>query len=249
MIIWCPHEILFLCFSLQILFSLSCLEEKHKDHNLTHIQYIYKFWPDVGNNPSNLYIQSKQISSEIKLCVIKWNDTGKKYWTAEMYLTLRVKAFVGNDSFKTPPGETSRVHALMWFWPILPHSLQISKVLWASSMNSDLEFLFSIGFKSGEWLGHSGSFIFFFWNQSRVSLAVFGIIVLLKCQPLLHHHPCTVGVGTEPANINFHWQGAGLLSNYWKISAGVLAFSAFLHLPFFMCSILFPCVIPFYYTT
>ncbi len=37
-----------------------------------------KFSPDVGNNPSNLYIQTKQISSEIKLCVIKWNDTGKK---------------------------------------------------------------------------------------------------------------------------------------------------------------------------
>ncbi len=43
-----------------------------------------------------------------------------------------------------------------------------------------------------------------------------------------------VGVGTEPANINVHWQGVGLLSNYW------LAFYAFLHLPFFMCSIPFP---------
>ncbi len=38
--------------------------------------------PDVSNNPSNPYIQinnQKQISSEIKLCVIKWNDTGKRY--------------------------------------------------------------------------------------------------------------------------------------------------------------------------
>ncbi len=37
-----------------------------------------KFSPDVGNNPSNPYIQ---ISSEMKFCVIKWNDPGKKYWT------------------------------------------------------------------------------------------------------------------------------------------------------------------------
>jgi len=35
-----------------------------------------KFSPDVGNYPSNPYIQ---ISSIIKLRVIKWNDTGKKY--------------------------------------------------------------------------------------------------------------------------------------------------------------------------
>ncbi len=49
----------------------------------------------------------------------------------------------------------------------------------------------------------------------RVYLAVFGIVVLLKRPPLFHlHHPGTVGVGTEPANINFHCQGAGLLSNY-----------------------------------
>jgi len=55
-------------------------------------------------------------------------------------------------------------------------------------------------------------------------------------------------VGTEAANINFHWWGAGLLSNYWQISAGVLDFRAFLHLRVFMCSILFPCAIPLYYT-
>ncbi len=38
--------------------------------------------PDVSDNPSNPYIQinnQKQICSEIKLCVIKWNDTGKRY--------------------------------------------------------------------------------------------------------------------------------------------------------------------------
>ncbi len=55
--------------------------------------------------------KTKQICSEIKLCVIKWNDTGEKYRTTEMYLTLRTEAFVGNDSFKTPPvGETSHMH-------------------------------------------------------------------------------------------------------------------------------------------
>ncbi len=31
---------------------------------------------------------------------------------------------------------------------------------------------FSIGFKSGDWLGHSSSFTFFLWNQLRVSLDV-----------------------------------------------------------------------------
>ncbi len=37
------------------------------------------FSPDVGNNPSNPYIQNKtkQINKKIKLCVIKWNETGK----------------------------------------------------------------------------------------------------------------------------------------------------------------------------
>ncbi len=45
-----------------------------------------KFSPDVGNNPSNPYIhtkKTKQISSEIKLRIIKRNDTGKKHWTHE----------------------------------------------------------------------------------------------------------------------------------------------------------------------
>ncbi len=91
---------------------------------------------------------------------------------------------------------------------------------------------FSIGFKSGDWLGHSSSFIFFLWNHLRVSLAAFEIIVLLKCPPLFHlHHPGRC----------WDWQGAGLLSNYW------LAFYAFLHLPFFMCSILFP--VPLHFTS
>lgn len=49
---------------------------------------------------------------------------------------------------------------------------------------------FSIGYKSGEWLGHSSSFIFFLWNQLRVSLAVCLVIVLLKCPPSFHlQHP------------------------------------------------------------
>ncbi len=31
----------------------------------------------------HIYKKAKHISSEIKLCVIKWNDIGKKYWTHE----------------------------------------------------------------------------------------------------------------------------------------------------------------------
>ncbi len=83
-----------------------------------------------------------------------------------------------------------------------------------------------------DWLGHSSNFIFFLWNQLRVSLAVFVIIVLLKCPPSFHlHHPGTVGVGTEPANINFHWQGAGLLSAdfSWCLGFPCLFVPPFLH--------------------
>ncbi len=39
-----------------------------------------KFSPDDDDNPNNPYIQIKQNSSEIKLCVIKWNYTGQKYF-------------------------------------------------------------------------------------------------------------------------------------------------------------------------
>ncbi len=58
------------------------------------------------------------------------------------------------------------------------------------------------------WLaGHSSSFTFFTWNQLRVSLAVFGIIVLLKCPPLFHSSSWYCRCGTEPANINFTDKG------------------------------------------
>lgn len=55
------------------------------------------------------------------------------------------------------------------------------KVLWVFSMNSELYFLFSIGFRSGNWLGHSSSLIFFFWYPLIVFLPAFGTFVLLKC--------------------------------------------------------------------
>ncbi len=64
----------------------------------------------------------------MKSCVMKWNDTGEKYWTTDMFLILHSKALVDNDSFKT------QLAAQVWFWPIL----QVLKVLWGSSMNSDL---------------------------------------------------------------------------------------------------------------
>lgn len=38
--------------------------------------------PNAGNNPSNKWIKKKK-SPEIKLCLIMWNDMGKKYWTHE----------------------------------------------------------------------------------------------------------------------------------------------------------------------
>ncbi len=55
------------------------------------------------------------------------------YWTAEMYLILRTKVFVGDDSFKTPPaGETN---CMSCSDVILSSNLEASV---ASSMNSDL---------------------------------------------------------------------------------------------------------------
>ena len=44
----------------------------------------------------------------------------------------------------------------------------------------------SIGFKSGDWLGHSNKLIFFLWNQLRVSFAVcFGSLSCWKVHPRL----------------------------------------------------------------
>ncbi len=61
-----------------------------------------KFSPDVRNNPSY---------PEIKLCVIKLNET---------YLILPTKAFVGDERIKTPPvGETSAMHSLYTYIYIL----------------------------------------------------------------------------------------------------------------------------------
>ncbi len=91
-------------------------------------------------------------------------------------------------------GETSRMHCS---GVILAHSSTQTvfkswrfhgPLLWTLFFSSFHKC--SIGFKSGDWLGHSSSFTFFLWNQSRVSLAVFGIIVWLKCPPSFHlHHP------------------------------------------------------------
>lgn len=47
-------------------------------------------------------------------------------------------------------------------------------LLWTMSFSSFHRC--SFGLRSVDWLGHSRSFIFLFWNQWRVSLAVFGII-------------------------------------------------------------------------
>ncbi len=130
-------------------------------------------------------------------------------------------------------GEKSRMHCS---GVILAHSSRVFKswsfhglLLWTLIFSS--YFLLD----SSQVIGWAILAALFSFSEINSFLGcVFRIIVLLKCPSLFYpHHPGTVGVGTEPANINFHWQGAGLLSNYW------LAFYAFLHLPFFMCSILF----------
>ena len=91
-------------------------------------------------------------------------------------------------------GETSRTH---WSAVISAHSsTQIvfkswrfrGHLLWTLIFSYFQRF--SIRFKLGDWLGHSNSLIFFLLNQFIVSLAVFWIIVLLKCPPSCHlQHP------------------------------------------------------------
>ncbi len=147
---------------------------------------------------------------------MKWHRN--KYWTTEMYLILCTKAFVCNDSFKTPPVWKNWSHALLRsdFDPFFhTNSLQILKDLIRGPLLWTLIFSSYFLLDSSQVIGWAILAAFFIWNQLRVSLAVFGIIVLLKCPPLFHlHPPGTVGVGTGPANINVHWQGAGFLSNY-----------------------------------
>ncbi len=126
-------------------------------------------------------------------------------------------------------GEASRMH---YSGVILAHSSTVSSNL-EGSMGLFYE-LWSLvlifNWIQVRWLAA----LFSFSETNWVSLAVFGIIVLLKCPPLFHlHHPGTVGVGTEPANINFHWLGAGLLSvliDYsWCLGFPCLFAPPFLH--------------------
>ncbi len=103
------------------------------------------------------------------------------------------------------PGETSGMHCS---GVILVHSSTRSSNLEGSvGLFYELWSLVLIFYWiQVRWLvGHSSNFIFFLWNQLRVSLAVFGIIVTLVSSSSSWY--C---VGTEPANINFHWWGAGL---------------------------------------
>lgn len=91
----------------------------------------------------------------------------------EMYLILSAKTFFGGYSLKTPRLWRNQLHAL-----ILAHSSthcrQILKVpgplRWTWIFSSLHRF--SIGFRLGDWLGHSSSFIFFLWNHLTVSLTV-----------------------------------------------------------------------------
>ncbi len=95
-------------------------------------KYLCKDAVDVKSSPDAVKTQiihhtnkTKHIRSEIKLYVIIWKDAGKKHWTTEIDFILHTKAFVGNDSFKTPPeGETSLMHCSA---VILTHSSTVFK--------------------------------------------------------------------------------------------------------------------------
>ncbi len=128
--------------------------------------------------------------------------------------------------------------AQVWFWPILP-----SKHKQSSNVEGSVGFFYELWslvlsidflFDSSQVIGWAILAALFSFSETNWELCLRLFWALLSCWNV---NPCfifIIGVGTEPANIHFHWQGTGLLSNYW------LAFHAFLHLPFFMCSILFP---------
>ncbi len=129
-----------------------------------------KFSPDVDNNPSYPYIQ---ISSDMKSCVIKWNDREKalNYWN------------VFNTSYKS----------VCWWWQLQDASWRRNYRMHCSGviLSSNLEGYVSLFYELWplvlifcwirvRWLsGRSSSFILFLWNQSRVCLAVFGIIFII----------------------------------------------------------------------
>lgn len=73
--------------------------------------------------------------------------------------------------------------AQVGFWSILLNRLSLnlesSGGPSCQSWSSVFFYKYSVGFKSGDWLGHSNNFIFFLWNQFRVSFAVY--FGLLSC--------------------------------------------------------------------
>ncbi len=116
-------------------------------------------------------------------------------------------------------GKTSRMHRS---GVILAHSSTQTQtvfkywkfrgpLLWTLIFSSFHRF-----FKSGDWLILAALFSFSETNWEFPWLCVWDY-----CLAGMSTH---VSSGTEPANINFHWLGTGLISNYW------LAFYAFLHL-------------------
>ena len=96
---------------------------------------------------------------------MQWHREKVLNTLTEIYLILRTKVFVGNDSFRCD------------FGPVLHTKQRVFKswrfcgpLLWILIFSS-FHSLY-IGFKSDDWLGFSSSFIFFLWNQLRVSLSL-----------------------------------------------------------------------------
>lgn len=74
------------------------------------------------------------------------------------FIVLHTKAFDGN--VKTPPSSTQIYKTWSFCGPLL----------WTLIISALYRFL--VGFKAGDWLGHSSSFNFFFWNHPRISSVV-----------------------------------------------------------------------------
>ncbi len=121
-----------------------------------------KFSPGVNNNPSNPYILIKQISSEMKLCVIRWNDTENRlnYWNVLNTL------FVGDDSFKTPSAGETRCDFGSFFHTNKSSNLEGFMSRFYELWSLVLIFYWIQGFKSGDCLAFLAA-LFSFSETSR----------------------------------------------------------------------------------
>ena len=106
-------------------------------------------------------------------------------------VTFGTEAFVNNNRGQTVHTADTAARILAHSSiQIFSNSVRFQGCCWAKPSFSSLQ-RFSIGFRSGDWLGHSRTLIYFFWSHSLVFLAVcFGVVVMLE-DPTTTHVQCS----------------------------------------------------------